>query len=77
MFKYFNEYFSGPIFKGAIPLLENKYKLVYIPSKGNSVSLHIGKFSSILNTIIPFFDNFPIQGMKYLDFLDFKTVSEL
>jgi len=34
------------------------------------VTLVIGNFSDITNKIIPFFDQYPILGVKYLDFLD-------
>jgi hypothetical protein len=36
----------------------------------HSVSLHIIRFSEIVNVIIPFFDKHPILGVKSLDFAD-------
>lgn len=35
------------------------------------------KFSDIVNIIIPFFDKYPVIGLKKLDYLDFKKISEL
>lgn len=41
-----------------------------------SAYIHIQKFADIYNIIIPFFENYPIQGLKHLDFLDFKLVAK-
>ena len=61
----------------AVPFLENKSTPIYTSLKENTVSLHISKFSDIVNIIVPFFDKYPIIGLKKLDYLDFKKVSEL
>jgi len=53
----------------------NKSKLIY--KTKNTVTLHITKFSVIENIIIPFFEKYPISGIKNLDFVDFKKVSEI
>jgi hypothetical protein len=42
-----------------------------------SVSLQITKFSDIVNIIIPFFNKYPIVGMKSLDFKDFKRICDI
>ena len=42
-----------------------------------SVNLQITKFSDIVNVIIPFFNLYPIAGMKSLDFKDFKEVCDI
>jgi len=34
-------------------------------------------FNDITNIIIPFFDKYPIQGVKSLDFIDFKKIATL
>ena len=39
-----------------------------------STSIHINKFSTIENIILPFFIKYPILGVKSLDFEDFKTI---
>lgn len=43
----------------------------------NSANLQITKYSDICNIIIPFFNEYPILGMKSLDFEDFKKVSQI
>ena len=43
----------------------------------NSVNLQITKFMDITTKIIPFFDKYPIEGIKKLDFLNFKEVCEI
>jgi hypothetical protein len=52
-----------------------KYKNIYISE--NKVKLMIMKISDIVNTIIPFFEKYPIVGIKSLDFADFKKVAEM
>lgn len=42
-----------------------------------SANLQIAKFSDILNIIIPFFNEYPLLGMKRLDFEDFKKVCNI
>lgn len=43
----------------------------------NSVQWHVTKFSDITDIIIPFFNKYPIIGVKYQDFKDFCLVSEI
>ena len=42
-----------------------------------SVDFIVTKFSDITNKLIPFFDKYPIQGVKYLNYLDFLKVVQL
>lgn len=49
----------------------------YIYLTENSVNLQITNFTDIINIIIPFFVKYSIQGVKKLDFEDFKTVGDL
>ena len=37
----------------------------------------VSKFSEINNKIIPFFNKFPLQGAKHLDFKDFCKTADL
>lgn len=37
----------------------------------------VTKFSDILDIIIPFFDKYPIQGVKSLDYISFKEIAFL
>lgn len=53
---------------------EVKDKYVYIAN--DSVHLQVMKYSDIMN-IIAFFEKYPIQGKKSLDFADFKKVAEI
>lgn len=43
----------------------------------NTVTLKFSNISNIVNIIIPFFDKYPLIGLKSFDFADFKKVSEL
>ena len=45
------------------------------PSSNNCVNYDVEKFSDISTKIIPFFDKYPLQGAKVLDFKDFKKVA--
>ena len=49
----------------------------HIHTTSDSVHLEISKFTDIVNIIIPFFDKYPIQGIKSLDFADFKKVASI
>jgi hypothetical protein len=42
-----------------------------------SVALQITKLSDIVNTVIPFFEKYPICGVKSLDFANFKEVANM
>jgi hypothetical protein len=42
-----------------------------------SAQLQISKFSEINDKIIPFFNKYPILGMKSFDFIDFKKVCDI
>jgi len=55
--------------------IEVKHKNIYILEK--SVNLQITKISDIVNNIIPFFEKYPIVGIKSLDFSDFKIAAEI
>ena len=46
-------------------------------SEDKSVHLQIAKFTDINEKIIPFFEKYPIEGVKSLDFEDFKKVCKL
>lgn len=46
-------------------------------SKQSMISFKVIKFSDIVNIIIPFFDKYPLQGSKRLDYDSFVKVMEL
>lgn len=43
----------------------------------DAISFHVVKFYDLSHKIIPFFKKYPIEGIKYWDFLDFVKVAEL
>ena len=47
----------------------------HVSKFNNTVSLAITKTSELIEIIIPFFEKYPIQGLKSLDFADFKKVA--
>jgi hypothetical protein len=47
----------------------------YVYKSNNTVSLAITKNSELIEVIIPFFDKYPVQGLKSFDFADFKKVA--
>lgn len=50
----------------------------YYPRSGhNSGEFHVTSKGDILDKIIPFFENYPLQGVKSLDFTDFKKVAHI
>ena len=46
-------------------------------SEDKSVHLQIAKFTDINEKIIPFFEKYPIEGVKSLDFEDFKKACKI
>ena len=59
-------------------LEENLARGNYYPKSNTDVGdFIVGRFGDNLNKIIPFFDKYLIQGIKALDFADFKRAAEL
>ena len=54
---------------------EGKY--IYDSATRETSLFQIKNNSDIINKIIPFFNQYPILGVKSLDFADFKKVAEL
>ena len=54
---------------------KKELKKIYI--KKNSVELQISKLSDIVEILIPFFQKYPLLGVKNLDFLDFVKICEM
>jgi LAGLIDADG endonuclease len=67
---------DADVLRGIIDFFNLKNKLVIL-NNINSVYIHIRKFEDLYNIIIPFFENYPVQGLKHLDFLDFKKAAKL
>jgi len=64
-----------------LPITAVKVKLnqenKYVYKSNNTVSLAITKISELNELIIPFFEIYPIQGLKSLDFSDFKKIARM
>lgn len=50
---------------------------IYKYSEKSAIVLEIFKFSDILKIILPFFEKYPILGVKQLDYLDWCKVVKL
>jgi len=70
---YFHLFY--PIESKTLEISDVKYQNIAITSK--AVIFNVTQFSDIVNIVIPFFDKYPIQGQKALDFADFKKVAEI
>jgi len=57
--------------------LVNYFDCGYIYKNRETVDFQITKFSDLHEKVLPFFQNFPLQGVKRLDYLDFCRVAEL
>jgi hypothetical protein len=70
---YFNLLY--PLQSKNVEILNVKYKNITTTSK--VVNFQVTKFFDIVNIITPFFNKYPIQGQKALDFEDFKKVVDI
>lgn len=70
LFTYLRKFYSNE--RGDLTLSEKKITILE-----NSVNLQISKFSDIDEIIIPFFTQYPILGIKSLDFKDFKSICKI
>lgn len=61
----------------SINVVDVKYKHIHDTKSIKRTLLQIKNFADIENKIIPFFNRYPILGIKSLDFADFKKVAEL
>ena len=73
LIKYLATYFKF----GNSSILKSSDNLRYIYLRKTSLSLQVVNHSDIMNIIIPFFDKYPIQGKKSLDYSDFKQIAEM
>lgn len=56
---------------------EGDTRTKYIAITPSTVVLSLSNFSQIINCVIPFFKQYPVQGLKGLDFEDFCLVARL
>ena len=55
----------------------NFYKCGNVYKKGATFDFRVTKLDDIVNQIIPFFNKYPIIGVKSKDFKDFSKAAEL
>jgi hypothetical protein len=72
MANYFNNFFEA-----TTPMFTESRHQNYIYYTKNTSLLQIKNYFYIQNKIIPFFNKYPILGLKSLDFNDFKHVAFL
>ena len=53
------------------------FKSGNVYKSNENVDFKVTKLEDILDKFIPFFDKYPIEGIKSLDFSDFKKVTEI
>ena len=46
-------------------------------TRPNGVNFSVSKFKDIKEKVIPFFYSYPLQGIKYMDYLDFVKVAKI
>lgn len=49
----------------------------YLSVRNDIIDFHVTKFSDIVEKIIPFFNKYPLLGVKQKDFEDFKLVASI
>ena len=57
--------------------LINYFGCGYLSVRKDIIDFHVTKFSDIIEKIIPFFNKYPILGVKKKDFEDFKLVASM
>jgi len=60
-----------------VPPLGSTHLRKKVNISNKTVSFQVTKISDLIEVIIPFFEKYPIQGVKSLDFLEFKKVAIL
>lgn len=53
------------------------FNIGYTLINGSCAEFTVSKLSDIINVIIPFFEKYPVQGVKALDFAAFCEISKL
>ena len=52
-------------------------KTQYVYTSNNTVTFVISNIDEINDIIIPFFESYPVQGLKSLEFADFKQIAKM
>lgn len=58
----------------ALALFFDQVEGKHLHTTDTTAHLEISRFAEIVDKIIPFFDKYPILGIKALDYSDFKEV---
>ena len=74
---FFNSYGHTSSNSYTVTGLETDIKYKNYSTAEKSISLQYTKTSDIVNKIIPFFEEYPILGIKSLDFSDFQQVADI
>ena len=48
-----------------------------VSTRPSGVTFVVYKFSHIIKNIVPFFQNYPLQGIKQLDYKDFSEIAKI
>lgn len=59
----------------ALEFIKNRLNCGNVYASGKTANLVVTKVSDILNILIPIFEEFPLNGVKYLDYLAFKEAA--
>lgn len=63
--------------KDLLKLIIEFFNCGILDTSRNTVVFTVVKYADIINIIIPFFDKYPVLGVKHLDYSDFKSVALL
>jgi uncharacterized protein YfkK (UPF0435 family) len=87
LYDYLSKYFPNISFGGCSGAAQNKYNSRALTNKGifffgagaaqkqgKTVSLNISNIQDIGNIVIPFFDIYPVLGVKKMDYNDFRNI---
>ncbi len=62
---------------GALEFIRGRLNCGYVYESGNAASFYLTKSEDIREKLIPLLDKFPLNGVKYLDYLAFKEAITL
>jgi len=57
--------------------IKNYFNCGYLSERGDIIDFHVTKIDDILNIIIPFFEKYPILGVKLDNYKDFCKIAKL
>jgi len=63
--------------KNLMEKIKNYFNCGYLSERGDIIDFHVTKIDDILNIIIPFFEKYPILGVKLDNYKDFCKIAKL